>query len=205
VRDSNTAEADSPTSVTVATPPDWDVLDLAQFDDLSAIRARVAESVAEYADGEDYASRISQLLGVADENGVFFAATAWPREDGSRDVTTLTLAAPTMGSQERVVAIETSQRSEEDIPANAIPITTETGPSQNAADLPAGPAARTESDHILELGSPLPPLPVFCVEYALMVPGTERVIVMTFTTIAPSDTDMLREQFADIASTLAFV
>lgn len=74
---------------------------------------------------------------------------------------------------------------------------------QIAVSSPTERPARSESSYLLEV-TPQVVLPLFCVEYALTIPGSERVVVMTFTTIAPSDTERLCEQFAEIASTLTF-
>lgn len=201
--DTGGPQRERPTSVIVATPPAWRILDLSELTDIHATQSLIADQLAGRVDGDEgFAATVAELVVGAFRTGVFFAALSIPGEGASIDLTSVTLAVPRPPDRDTVDGGSdpvgaTGARS------NLGPVETQPGASQNAVSLPAGPAARVESLHMLQLG-PRVSLPVFCVEYALAVPGTQSAVVLTFTTVAPSDADRLRAEFADIASTLAF-
>jgi hypothetical protein len=195
-----------PGGVVLEVPETWQVLDLSGFEDRSRTQKQLTqrlERLGEYRDA--FAATIAEVAGRTLEEGILFAALGLPSEE-SDEMTTVTIAA--RGSAPLVerqwpgtqhVGREEGPR----IDATAA-LDTAPGPDQNAVRLPCGLAARDERSRVLEIGAPVPPLPVFCVQYAVAVPGTERTIVLTFTTVAPGDTGALRLQFGRIASTLAF-
>ena len=201
-------DAKPPGELVVSTPASWKVLDVRQLAEVASGQSPVHDQLAALGEGAD--RRISTLTKLAAETmrdvDVLFSAVSVPGEDGNVDLTTFTVAVPLETSsvtrESNVSAGTLSRRPDEASPfvANSTP-----GPDQNAVMLAAGPAFRRESFAIFDLGEPLPDLPVFSVEYALEVPQTDDVAVLTFTTVAPSDPDVLREQFAAIAATVTFV
>jgi hypothetical protein len=186
-----------------ATPEDWTEIDLPRLDDAGEITACMLE---QFEGLTDDASAIAGLLGEraskASTEGICFAAIYLPGGETGADTTTMTVALPDRAND----LSGTANGERIDIEPTENEVRLEPGPDQNAALLPAGRAARAERLGLIGLGPTLPPLPVFCVEYAVQVPvqGRPRFVVLTFTTIAPSDVDMLRAQFAEIASTLSF-
>jgi hypothetical protein len=210
--------ADAPpvaSGVIIATPPDWRVLDLGGYVDAEATRSLIERQLqGRTQDGAAFAAKVAELAAGANEKRIFFAAVSVPGTGGSVDLTSVTLALPSRSTHARS---DNAEQSRGAVTSKSVPdpsgtsstagdpaaVHAEPGPYQNAAMLPAGLAARSESSYLLEV-TPRVVLPLFCVEYALTVPGSERVVVVTFTTIAPSDTERLRAEFADIASTLTF-
>ncbi|HWB69152.1 MAG TPA: hypothetical protein VG518_04180 [Solirubrobacterales bacterium] len=191
-------------SATLSTPPEWRVLNLENLEDRDWASAKLAAHLPE--GGENQAAKLAELTTGAAESGIFFAAMCLPGDGQSLDLSTVTLSlrhplsrADEGGGEEEAAILSSSVEEWVEAPG----VQTSAGASQNAVILPAGPAVREESFEILEVGSGLNPMPVFSVEYAVSLPA-ERVAVLTFTTIAPSDTDALRTQFAEIAATLAF-
>lgn len=192
-----------PARVTVTTPRGWRKLSLSDIADRTAAGLLDDERLDELGAGAP--AMLSKLVSsISDETNIFFAALSIPGEDGCTDLTSLTLALPTQRANESTSS--GSLGAEADAPGANLGNQADVQPedSYESVVLRAGPAARTESIDFVVLGAPLPSLPVFCVEYALPVPYTDRALIVTFTTVAPSDTDSLRAQFADIAATLAF-
>ena len=197
------ADTGSTASVTLATPPEWRVLGLESLEDIPHTRSQIAARLDAVTEGEDLATLLAELAGGCASSGIIFAAMSTPGEGESLDLSTVTLALkrPVVGVAHQPV----EEPDHTSTPTNnSAQVRPEPGPSQNAVALPAGHAARNESFELIDVGPPLSKMPVFCVEYAVAVPEDERVAVLTFTTIAPSDIEGLRAQFSDIASTLAF-
>ncbi|HWB69313.1 MAG TPA: hypothetical protein VG518_05000 [Solirubrobacterales bacterium] len=192
-------------SARLSTPPEWRVLNLENLEDRDWASAKLAAHLPE--GNESQAAKLADLTAGAPGSGIVFAAMCLPGEGESLDLSTVTLSLQHPASQTRegdaVEGEAAIQSSSVEDWTEAPGVQTPAGPSQNAALLPAGPAVREESFEILEVGSGLNPMPVFSIEYAVSLPG-ECVAVLTFTTIAPSDTDALRAQFAEIAATLVF-
>lgn len=194
-------------SAGLAIPPEWQVVDLGRLEDGPRTREQIERGLDDVPGEDLLASRLSELIAGAADQGVIFAASCTPGDGASIDLSTVTLA---LRPRPGLEGHETANR---DRPAGegagladrALPEPGGVGGGDiDAVLLPAGEAARAESFDLVELGAPFGPIPVLCVEYVLAVPADPRVAVLTFTTIAPSDVDALRAQFAEIASTLSF-
>jgi hypothetical protein len=190
------------TSVVIATPSTWRVLDLSELEDVRATESLIAKQLGDGVDGgEAFAATLAGLAAGTAQAGLFFAALSVPDERGTIDLTSVTLAIP-VAPHKATAGISDSMKTQE-AKTELAPFETRRGASQNAVSLPAGPAARVEVSHMLDISAQIT-LPVFCVEYAVALPSSTRTLVVTFTTIAPSDMDRLRAEFEGIASTLAF-
>jgi len=152
---------------------------------------------------EGLAERLTEAIADTTASEIFFAALSLPGDSGNDDLSTVTLAASSLKSSAQDKARRDEQGAHVDY-SGLPPTNTQPGATQNALQLSIGDAARSERTYILEIGSPVPPLPVLCVEYAVAIPDDERALILTFTSIAPSDIGTLRGQFADIAATLMF-
>ena len=192
-----------PTSVVVATPLGWQVLDPGDFADAETTRSRIVAALdGQVERGDELAATFAELAVRAVGADILFAALSIPGVEHATDLTSVTLAVPERlpsNSDTRIVATADTDGTT----TTGLSVETQPGPDQNAVMLPAGPAARIQLSHRLAIGSHAS-LPVFCVEYAVAVPRSKSVVILTFATIAPRDIDSLRAQFADIASTLAF-
>lgn len=190
----------------MTTPSSWRVLDLPKLSELAAQDSPVRDQLKALGNGADEAAAgLAKLASeAAKDTGVLFTGVSIPGEEGNLDLTTLTVSVPVVAGAEGERAGEEGAREVTTLPSEPVAPDTRPGPAQNAVMLAAGPAARRESFDLLKLAPPLPTLPVFCIEYAVRVPHSDSVALLTFTTIAPSDPDALRDQFAEIASTLAF-
>jgi hypothetical protein len=183
-----------------ATPAGWQEIDLSQFLDGGAkLTDGLREQLSGLTDNPgELAGMLAGQAAAAHTEGICFAAINQPQS--GRDVTTVTVAlrrfehaSPPNGDQPSSTA------------ATAQDVRLELAPDQNAVLLPIGRAARNESLALVDIGLSPEPLPVFSVEYAAEVPleGDGRFVVLTFTTMAPTNLDVLRTRFAEIASTLA--
>ncbi len=190
----------------LAIPPEWRVVDLERLEDGPRTREQIERGLGDLPGEDLLASRLSELVSGAADQGVIFAASCSPGDGESIDLSTVTLALRRRPDREGEETAESHDRSADDevglVEEAAAEAEGEAG-GVGAVLLPAGEAARAESFDLIELGEPFAPIPAFCVEYALAVPGDPRVAVLTFTTVAPSDVDALRAQFAEIASTLS--
>lgn len=190
--------------MTLSTPPEWRAIDLRELQEPERARGVLAARLAGFgAAGESLAAGLADLALTTVPTGVVFAAMCEPGDGRSEDLSMVTLAV-VHDRREIAPAGESARRSMTDGPIEERSVDSAPGPEQNAAILPAGNAARIENLGAVSISLDLPPLPAFTVEYAVALPDDDRVAVLTFTTIAPSDTDVLRTQFSQIASTLLF-
>jgi hypothetical protein len=190
----------------LAIPPEWQVVDLGRLEDRVRTRAQIERGLDDVPGEDLLASRLSELVAGAADQGVIFAASCRPGDGESIDLSTVTLALRRRPDLERDEAEDRDRPAGEgiDLADGAGTEPEGAGDDIGLVSLPAGEAARAESFDLVELDRPFGPIPVLCVEYVLALPADPRVAVLTFTTVAPSDIDALRVQFAEMASTLSF-
>jgi hypothetical protein len=194
---------DAPKNITVTTPPGWRVLPVSDIPDL-AVDMWTGEGIEGLDEGLPRMLARMSTAAVDDAN-ILFAAVSIAGEAGCEDMTSFTIAVPRDNATRTHNTGDTgSTHAETTTSSGIVAQDSERAASYENVVLNAGPAARTESYDFVELGPPMPRLPVFCVVYGVGLPHTDRPLILTFTTVAPSDPDMLRAQFADIAGTLAF-
>lgn len=191
--------SDADMKIALSTPPEWRVLNLERLENVSWARPEIAAHLP--AGNEEVAAQLAEMAHGAAAAGIVFAAMCVPGDGESADLSVVTLALRQRADR--------SSRGEVAAPRGVTGgEASEDGSNRSESEgdavvLPAGPAVREAALETFE-APPLGPMPVFTVEYALAVPGDERVAVLAFITIAPSDIHSLGVQFAEIAATLSF-
>jgi hypothetical protein len=194
-------------NLVISTPASWQTVDIEMLMNSSAVRQMIESSLDGIVPhGREFAEGVERALRSAEGCHIFFAAVGLPNEV-EPDMSSLTL---TVGSPTRRVAPsgagvgaaadsgaatgEAGDEEREDAPRS--------GAAEVLVSLPAGPAMCVASLDELQLDANHGPLRVLCVEYALQIPGTDNVLVMAFTTVAPSDIERAMSRCQLIASTL---
>jgi hypothetical protein len=184
-----------PGRITLETQAEWRQLDLGAFSEREATEKALGRFLPDDLDPDGRLSAPLAAMLARAAREVIFAAVRPPQERGD-SLTSLTLALQDVAEPSSRHEASGDQREHGSVGAQ---LASEPEP----VALPGGPAARSESTTVIGLSGPFGLVPVFCVEYAMFLPGRARVVVLTFTAIAPSDLDPLRRQFSEIASTLS--
>lgn len=193
-----TTDRVAPSDFTLATPGDWFSLHLPDDASVDALLdARIREAPELAPQRATLRSLLEQLRTAAEATGVCYAAGVLLGTPGAALPATMTVSVhPTLTAGEPTELVEQLRAH---LPPQARSARVDT------VDLPAGPAVRTEV--IAASGpdsGPMSGAMSLVVQYLVKVPGTTRLLVLTFATPAVALLDGLRPLFHAMASTLEF-